>query len=339
MMRIFTLTILAMAALATPSRAQTLASLETQNPILRAQATVSGEFVRIGDLIDHAGIVANIPIFRAPDLGMTGTVSVAQVVDAVRPHAIVGLNTDGLSEVVVTRASRTIPIADIQTEIATSLAAQYALGAPKDIQINFEQAIRSIQVEAASRGAPRLAKLGYSARSGRFDVTVDIPGNAPLRFTGTAIPTAEILTLAHPVGRGELIKAADVVRERRARADINADMLTELDQVAGLAARNALTTGRPIRSADLTKPDMVRRNENVTLVYEAPGITLTLRGKASDSGAEGDAIDVLNVQTKRIVQGVITGPGRVVVTAPTPHVVAEAEATPPASSRAPARAQ
>jgi flagella basal body P-ring formation protein FlgA len=61
------------------------------------------------------------------------------------------------------------------------------------------------------------------------------------------------------------------------------------------------------------KPDLVQRSEAVTLVYEVPGIVLTLRGKAIDSGAEGDTISVMNEQTKRIVQGTIVGPGRVAI--------------------------
>ena len=40
-------------------------------------------------------------------------------------------------------------------------------------------------------------------------------------------------------------------------------------------------------------------------------MVLTIRGKAADSGAEGDVISVLNEQSKRTVQGTIIGPGRV----------------------------
>ena len=65
----------------------------------------------------------------------------------------------------------------------------------------------------------------------------------------------------------------------------------------------------------------------MTIVYEAPGITLTLRGQAQDSGALGDTINVLNVQSKRAVQGVVSGPGRVTVTAATARFVQTEPAT------------
>ena len=43
-------------------------------PRLKPQAIVASDVVRIGDLIENAGVAASTPIFRAPDLGQTGAV-------------------------------------------------------------------------------------------------------------------------------------------------------------------------------------------------------------------------------------------------------------------------
>ncbi len=333
------LAIFALAAMTTPSKAQQVAALAPAHPVLRAQASVTGDLVRIGDVIDNAGIVANVAIFRAPEIGTTGTVSVSQVIEAVRAHAIVGLDTNGLTGVTVTRTGRTIAASDVEGLVSAALASQFQLGAAQDIAITFDQTMRGMQVDAGLTAAPFIAGLSYNQRSGRFDAVLDIPGGARRRLTGVAVPTTTVLTLSRPISRGETLKSADLVNERRPRSEVTADMLTTAEQVSGLAARVALGPDRPLRSADLMKPEMVRRNDNVTLVYEVPGITLTLRGKASDGGAEGDAIDVLNVQSKRLVQGVIIGPGRVLVTSVAPSVVAEAEPKSSVSPRAPVRAQ
>jgi flagellar basal body P-ring formation protein FlgA len=92
--------------------------------------------------------------------------------------------------------------------------------------------------------------------------------------------------------------------------------------VIGFAARSSLQAGRPLRAADLMKPELVQRNESVTLVYEVPGVMLTVRGKAVEGGAEGDVISVLNEQSKRTVQGLVVGPGRVVVSTGSPRLAA-----------------
>ena len=110
-----------------------------EHPKLKAEAVITGGIVRIGDLVDHAGIIARVPIFRAPDLGVTGTVSAEAVVEAVRPYALVGLDTGDVAEVTVTRASRAISAKTIEDIVAQALAAQYALGPVKDIVVHFER--------------------------------------------------------------------------------------------------------------------------------------------------------------------------------------------------------
>ena len=70
------------------------------------------------------------------------------------------------------------------------------------------------------------------------------------------------------------------------------------------------------------KPLVVQRNEPVTILYEVPGIVLTVRGKALEAGAVGDMINVLNVQSNRTVQATVIGPGRVSIAAAAPVVAA-----------------
>jgi len=53
-----------------------------------------------------------------------------------------------------------------------------------------------------------------------------------------------------------------------------------------------------------------------------PGIMLTILGKASEPGALGDVINVVNVQSKHTIQATVIGPGRVSVNAPTARLAA-----------------
>ena len=55
-------------------------------PVLRANVTVSDDVVRIGDVIDNAGTAAQVAIYRAPDLGTTGSLPTAQVLSALQAH-------------------------------------------------------------------------------------------------------------------------------------------------------------------------------------------------------------------------------------------------------------
>ncbi len=310
--------------------AGTAAAAQTARPALRANVTVEGDLVRIGDLVENAGPVADVAIFRAPDLGTTGAVSTERIVDAIRPHQLIDIDTRGLTDVTVTRLSRAIAVKEISDRIAAALSQQYGLGAPQNIGLTFDRPVRTLQVEADAAGELQVLALNYDARTNRFDVTLDLPSSAtlhrqPPRFSGTAIEMADAVAVNRPVQRGEVLQAADLTVVRRPKAQSVG--FTKPAAAIGLEARHALRPGQPLSTADLTKPKLVARSDTVTLVYQAPGIVLTLRGQAQDSGALGDSIGVLNMETKRIVQGVISGPGRVTVAAATTRL---AVAAPPA---------
>ena len=333
MIRTAAIAALALAALAAPATAQVTASVEPMHPRLRADAVVTGDLVRVGDLVSNAGVIANVPIFRAPDLGATGTVPAEAVVEAVRGHQLVGLDTAGLSEVTVTRASRPIPVEDIENVIARALASQFSLGDPKDIVFNFDSELRTQHVDPATTGQPRVSRITYDTGNRRFYAVVELPGSTSthpvLRLYGRATVTAQVVVMANSVARGAVIKDADLTIARRPRAEIGRDVLTDRDQVIGLAARNALDQGQALATSQLMKPEMVQRNDQVTLVYEVPGVMLTVRGKAVEGGAEGDTISVLNEQSKRTIQGVIVGPGRVLIDTRAPRMAANLPAGEP----------
>ena len=295
-------------------------------PKLKELVTVASEIVRVGDLVDNAGPAANIAVFRAPDLGQTGSVQVSRVTDALRPHDVTAVDTGGLSEVVVTRLSRAISAKDIEERIIRALAGQYGFGDARNLMITMDREVRTMHVEASATAELAMARIYVDPRSGRFDISFELPGSAvarrlPLRFTGTVTETVEAATLSRALGRGELLKASDVTMERRPKAETGGESISA-EQAVGLAATRALRAGQVLRLSDLHKPQVVQRNEVVTIVYEVPGILLTMRGKVLEPGAVGDLVSVLNVQSNRTVQATVSGPGRVTITSATPLVAA-----------------
>jgi flagella basal body P-ring formation protein FlgA len=304
---------LAVAAQADPAAAP--------GPKLRHEATVTSDVVRIGDLIDGAGVTAGIAIFRAPDIGETGSVPGYRVLDAARAHGLAGVDPQGNTEVVVTRAGRVLGAADIGAAIARVLAARSGVADAHSLTVSFDRDPQPLHVETAAD--LRAAYAYYSARTGRFDIELpdDTAQRANLRYSGYAIETVPVAVPVRTLTRGETIRAADVTIERRPKADFH-DGVLAATEVAGMAVRRQVRAGQPLQLSDLMRPQVVQRNEAVTLVYDVPGLVLTMRGKALDAGAEGDLVNVLNIQSKRTVQGTVAGPARVVVSTGAPRLAA-----------------
>lgn len=323
--------LLANALLAVPGAtavAQTRDSFSDRNaiaaPVLRAEVQVSGDLVRIGDVIDNAGSAGQVAIYRAPDLGATGRLPVAQVLNTLRAHQVIGVDTRDLKEITVTRLARSLEGKDIEQQIARALERRNGLGEAANLTLTFDRDPGDVRLDMGFSGALQPATVRYDSRNGRFDVTLEIANDngaaaAKLRFTGTAIETVEAALLTRNVERNEILKLSDFVIERRPKAEIGTDAATR-DRAVGMQARRQLRAGQAVKTADLVKPDLVQRDQSVTLTFEAPGIYLTMRGKALENGAEGDVVSVMNLQSKRTLSGTVTGRGQVSISPVTPRV-------------------
>jgi flagella basal body P-ring formation protein FlgA len=294
-------------------------------PVLRASVSVASEVVRIGDVVDNPGALSQVAIYRAPDLGTTGSLPVAQVINALRARGVIGVDTKDIKQVTVTRLARTVESKEIERAVAQAIEHRGGLGSAANINLTFDRDPADVRLDASNTGAMLATSARYEPRNGRFDVTFQIAnddGNpTQLRFTGSAIETVEVAVLTRSVERTDILKSADVVVERRPRAEIGSDAAAR-EQAVGMQMRRSIRAGSALRVADLVKPDLVQRDQAVAIIFQTAGLYLTTRGKALDNGTEGDVVSVLNIQSKRTVTGTVTGRGQVTIQVATPQPMA-----------------
>ena len=309
-------------------------------PVLRASVTVESDVVRIGDVIDNAGTSAQIAIYRAPDLGTTGSLPTVQVIAALQAHQVIGVDTRDIKTISVTRLSRNFEGKEIEQAVAHTLEHRSGLGDAANLSLTFDRDVGDVRLDVSNTGSLQPVAVRYEPRNGRFDVSFEISNenNKPssrLRFTGIAIETMEAAVLTRNVERSDVLKSSDVVTERRPKAEVGGDAAPR-SRAVGMQMRRQLRAGQAIKVADLAKPDLVQRDDNVTLIFESTGLYLTVRGKALDSGTEGDVVNVLNLQSKRTVSGVIVGRGQVAITVATPRLPPATDETSTTGSAEPA---
>ncbi len=91
---------------------------------------------------------------------------------------------------------------------------------------------------------------------------------------------------------------------------------TALDEVIGMEARVVLYPGRPIRIDDIGPPALVERNQIVTLIYSAGGLTIATDARSLGRGGVGDRLRVMNLSSRNTVSGWILADGSVSVSPP-----------------------
>jgi flagella basal body P-ring formation protein FlgA len=328
-----TLALGAMLAVCMPASAQRQIPIPSTQPAaypIRADIVVKNDIVTFGDLVEGlAGPAATAPAFRAPELGQIGTIQASRVVEAAHAAGITvepGLAT----QVVVTRAARRIAKADIEQALRKALSDSYGL-TEIDVQLAGEPSSLSVWVEPESTGELAVSELVFDSKSQRVQAVVTLAGSRaltlkPIRASGQVVDSVEVPVLMRSVGRGETIRAADVVLERRPRLSLSGTgNIVDPSLVDGRVARTALRAGAVLREADTAKQEIVQKNSIVSVVYKIPGLALSMRARALEAGGLGDAVLVVNPQSKRQLQGTVVGPGQVSVSGPTPGPVASAQ--------------
>jgi flagella basal body P-ring formation protein FlgA len=297
--------------------------------LLRPDITVDGNYVQLGDIIANAGAAGAVAVFRAPDLGATGTIQAARVLEAAREHGLGPVETSGFTTVVVRRAGRLVGVDEIRHAVREALVARQLI--TPDARLAFDASLRPFAVESIAQSAAVAQDVALDTRSGRFEAHIRVPGSAiaarlDLRVGGSAGEIASIPVLAHAMGRGDVIRASDIVSAKLRRAELAGDTVLDPARLVGMALRNPAKRGEFLRDGDLARPQLVERGSLVTLVYEGRGLTLTVKGKAMANGAEGETVAVQNLSSKRVVEGRVSGAGRVSVQ-PMPGPITTASAS------------
>ncbi len=129
------------------------------------------------------------------------------------------------------------------------------------------------------------------------DVFEGAPADVAARAIAPSPPPGQITTISMPV----LSAAASAAGlEFTPPAGVNA---VQVVRPGGLRATLPAAGGRTIADA------AVRRGETVTLVYQAPGMSLTMRTRALEDGAIGQPVRLMNTSSNRTIDAVVTGPG------------------------------
>jgi flagella basal body P-ring formation protein FlgA len=122
---------------------------------------------------------------------------------------------------------------------------------------------------------------------------------------------ASALVYARNIAAGEILRAEDLIWSEEAVAP--SDAVTDPDAAIGKAARHALRSGAPTGARDLASPVVVRRDDVIAVTFETDGISLTLQAKAQGDASVGQTVEVMNTQSKKVIEAVCSGPDQAVV--------------------------
>jgi len=179
-----------------------------------------------------------------------------------------------------------------------------------------------VQAIAAAHGLEWLNPNGYRELVVKTGASAPAPSAAPGFMAAsdtvrTPAPAAErmveALTWTHDLSAGDVVRPEDVVWAKVPARLVPRDAERDPDAVVGQAARRALREGAPAAFRDLAPPRVIRRDQDVEVVFLQDGVRLVLTGRALADAALGDPVSVLNIQSKKTIDAVASGPGQAVI--------------------------
>lgn len=105
--------------------------------------------------------------------------------------------------------------------------------------------------------------------------------------------------------RGTQITADDI--KIHSDSDKEYDALSA--QYVGMSVVRTISSGAIVRPNDVAEPLQVRRNSQVKMIYRLGRMEITATGRALGQGRMGDIISVMNVDSRKRVEGRVTGMG------------------------------
>lgn len=124
---------------------------------------------------------------------------------------------------------------------------------------------------------------------------------------------ATVLVAADRIKRGEIIRAEQVLIERKEVTNLIEQPLESFEETAGFRVKRNLQRGTIITTGALEAIPEVERGEQTLIIYNDGLCRVTAPGEALQSGSTGDYIKVRNKATRKIIVARVAEDGAVEV--------------------------
>ncbi|MFP4272991.1 MAG: flagellar basal body P-ring formation chaperone FlgA [Halothiobacillaceae bacterium] len=210
------------------------------------------------------------------------------------------------------------PLDEIRTAVTEHLAARHHAAPGGRVEIEVSRLDPRLRLANCDAPLTVAANNAQPNRGGRVTAEVRCEGSTPWRIYVPAQvqEVRPLVVAARNLPRGTILSEAHLTHSPK---DINRQhrgYLVELEAAIGQVTRRQINDGAVLTPADIETPEVLRRGDRVTLVSGKPGFTVTAGGEVLSAAGLGDRVRVRNLNSKRVVEGVVESENEVHVARP-----------------------
>jgi len=164
------------------------------------------------------------------------------------------------------------------------------------------------RMRLASCDRPLTAFLRRGTRIGpRTTVGVRCDGTRPwtVYVPVEVFVVKAVWVASKPLPRGHVLQPGDLSTDRRDVSGMVGGYISEKRSLVGQKLRTSILAGRAITPSLIEADDIVHRGQTVTLAVSNGGLSIQMAGKALSDGALNQRIRVENLNSGRIIEGIV----------------------------------
>lgn len=113
--------------------------------------------------------------------------------------------------------------------------------------------------------------------------------------------------------RGHILTRQDVALVRKNVSRLRQGYFTNIEPLLGMEVQRRLRQNQVLEPAYVRAPLLVKRGDTIPIIARNSQFSIRMKAKALMNGAKGDRIRVKNTSSNRIVEGVVTPNGEILV--------------------------
>jgi flagella basal body P-ring formation protein FlgA len=280
----------------------------------RADVIVKARVIYLGDLL-HTELVKpgikeqfySTTMGPAPQAGKSKNVS---GIDVIQKLESLGVTTRDYSiqmpeEIKVSRFSRTLRIDDLENAVAREFLPKLPW---REVRLENLEVSDAIQVpEGENQFSCEYSPHTDLARPFYLTVTISVDGELIKRlFLRTTLSIEETVAVAaRELTAGQSIEPEEIRWEKRRLSSTLHLPILEMGLLEGKKPRTTILAGQVLTDDLLVKAPLIKRGDTITLVFQDDRIRVKTQGKSLASGMRGDQIQVMNLDSKKVLRAEI----------------------------------
>ena len=171
----------------------------------------------------------------------------------------------------------------------------------RDARIPGSVVLLNPRYDLSFRVPPNTRYLGYTPVEVIFNRGQD--GQKRVWVSAYVEVLSPVVVVKRPMARHQIISPEDLSLEKRDLSKVPAGAITNVQEVIGQRLRRTVGVGIVLRSSLVDKPPLVKRGDVVRLLIETERLRITALGRVDETGARGDTVRVINLDSRKRVYG------------------------------------